>query len=398
MTSPQFQINKEYEDLVPTLSKEEFAQLESSIQTNGLYLPIVINEENIILDGYHRFKICDKSGIQIKTILRTFENKLLEKKFVILCNLDRRHLNDFQKAELGKPLLEINQELAKKNMSKGGKGESIDSPLGRVTDHTAKQIGISGKSFERSLKIIDKAPEDVKEKLRAGEKTSISKEYQKILKLEKKQKRQQELSKTEVNLPEGVLLFNKPFQELEIKDGTVSLIFTDPDYSNNNVSVYSDLGKLAMRVLKEGGSILVYVGHYMLPEAIEALKKSGLTYHWIISVVHSGPSALMFNKKVLVGYKPMLWFTKGKYQGEHVKDVVHSEFQGKELHEWGQSTKESDYYIKYMTLHNEIVLDPCMGQGTFGISAVKLKRQFIGAEINTQHYENARRLITNGHL
>ena len=62
--------------------------------------------------------------------------------------------------------------------------------------------------------------------------------------------------------------------------------------------------------------------------------------------------------------------------GEFVRDFIQSEFQGKELHEWAKSTVESDYFIKYMTIENEIVYDPFMGQGTFGISAIKLKTEY----------------------
>jgi DNA modification methylase len=47
-----------------------------------------------------------------------------------------------------------------------------------------------------------------------------------------------------------------------------------------------------------------------------------------------------------------------------------------------------------MTIENEIVYDPFLGQGTFGISAVKLNRQFIGCEIDPGHFENAQRLIS----
>ena len=90
----------------------------------------------------------------------------------------------------------------------------------------------------------------------------------------------------------------------------------------------------------------------------------------------------------------MLWFTKGKYDGEFVKDCIRSEFQGKELHEWAQSTVESDYYIKYLTIKNDIVYDPFLGQGTFGISAIKLNRQFIGSELDPDHFKTAQKLLT----
>jgi adenine specific DNA methylase Mod len=73
-----------------------------------------------------------------------------------------------------------------------------------------------------------------------------------------------------------------------------------------------------------------------------------------------------------------------------VRDTIKSEFQGKELHEWAQSTVESDYYIKHLTVENGVVYDPFMGSGTFGISAVKLGRSFIGCEIDDEHFETAR--------
>jgi site-specific DNA-methyltransferase (adenine-specific) len=46
-----------------------------------------------------------------------------------------------------------------------------------------------------------------------------------------------------------------------------------------------------------------------------------------------------------------------------------------------------------LTIENEIVYDPFLGQGTFGMSAVKKKRQFIGAEIDSEHFQTAQRLL-----
>ena len=135
-------------------------------------------------------------------------------------------------------------------------------------------------------------------------------------------------------------------------------------------------------------------GHYAIGTIIPMMEKHGLKFHWPIAVIHSGPSSTMWGYKVMVGYKLMLWFTKGKYDGEFVRDCIKSEFQGKELHEWAQSTVETDYYIEYLTLKDEIVYDPFLGQGTCGVSAVKLGRQFIGSEIDKDHFDNAQRLIT----
>ncbi len=390
-------VNPEYEKLLPKVSTLEYSILKESIKQNGLWVPILVNSEGVILDGHHREHACKALGIPIKYAVREFENKLLEKKFVIECNLIRRHLNDFQKSELGISLLKIEIELAKQRVNQHSFPSNEGKHKGEATELTAKQIGVSRGTFERAKKIIDEAPEETKQKLREGNPhTSITKEYQKLKKVEKRNLRQEEIKKLQVNLPESVTLFNQEFQSVSIPDDSISLIFTDPPYAEEYIHLYEDLAIHASRVLREGGSLICYVGHYAIGKIINMMESQGLEYHWIISVDHSGPSASVFGKGVLVGWKPMLWFTKGKYTPvEFVKDKIKSEFQGKELHKWAQSTVESDYFIKHLTIENEIIYDPFVGQGTFGVSAVKLKRQFIGAEVDAGHFANAERMISN---
>lgn len=386
-------INPIYANLIPKVSESEYAALKESIKTNGLWLPIITNSKGVVLDGHNRLQVCKAVGVPPRYAIRDFSNDLIEKRFVIECNLKRRQLNDFQKAELGIPLLDIEQELAEQRKI-AGQAISSDELKGESRDIVAKKVGLSGTTFERSRKIIESAPEDVKENLRVG-KSSISKEYQKLRKNEKKKIRQDEIKKIQVHLPEKVTLHNIPFQDAPIEPNSVSLILTDPPYHEKYLYLYDDLGEHASKVLRDGGSLICYAGHYAIGKIINMMEKHGLSFHWPIAVIHSGPSASVFGRKILVGYKPMLWFVKGKYEGEFVRDVIQSEFQGKELHEWAQSTKESDYYIKYLTIENEIVYDPFMGQGTFGISAVKQSRQFIGCEIDADHFANAERMISN---
>jgi len=392
-------VNPEYEKLVFPLSTEQYNSLKESIKQNGLWIPIICNAEGVILDGHHRFRTCIELKIKTQAVVREFDNKLLEKKFVIECNLARRQLNDFQKAELGLSLLEIEQELAKirrEEHSKSNKPIRSNELGGQSRDIVAKQIGMSGTTFERARKIIEKAPEEIKNKLRANDaNTSISKEYKNIVKAEKKEKRQEQIKELQVHLPEKVTLHNSEFQKVFIEGNSVSLIITDPPYHEKDLHLYNDLAVHASRVLREGGSILCYAGQFALHKVIGMMEEHGLKFQWPMIILHGGPTTAMWGKKILVGYMPMLWFVKGKYEGDMVRDVVQSEFQGKEMHEWAKSTVESDYFIKHMTIENEIVYDPFLGQGTFGVSAVKLNRQFIGCEINPEHFENAKRIISN---
>jgi ParB-like chromosome segregation protein Spo0J len=54
--------------MVPELSPEEYESLKQSIMKDGLYVPIIVNQNGIILDGHHRYKACQELGIEPKTV------------------------------------------------------------------------------------------------------------------------------------------------------------------------------------------------------------------------------------------------------------------------------------------------------------------------------------------
>lgn len=189
-------LNPGYEKLLPKMSTEEFDELKASIKAEGQHYPIVANEDLEILDGHHRFKACVELGVEPDFEVRKFEDKLFEKKFVIEANLRRRHLTKFQLVELGIPLLEIEKALAKKRQSIAGKvGRNIQLGLApndakpaltksKATAAVARKVGVSTRTFERGKKILEKASEEEKQKLREG-KASISKVYREVVALEK---------------------------------------------------------------------------------------------------------------------------------------------------------------------------------------------------------------------
>ena len=189
-------LNPDYEKLLPKMSDEEFDELKASIKAEGQHYPIVANEDLVVLDGHHRFKACIELGVEPDFEVRKFEDKLIEKKFVIEANLRRRHLNKFQLVELGVPLLEIEKALAKKRQSIAGKvGRNIQLGLvpndakptltkSKATAAVARKVGVSTRTFERGKKILEKASEEEKQKLREG-KTSISQVYREVVALEK---------------------------------------------------------------------------------------------------------------------------------------------------------------------------------------------------------------------
>src|SRR5208337_4418554 len=147
-------LNPEYEKLLPKMSEEEFSELKASIQSEGQHYAIIVNEDLEVLDGHHRYRACMELGIEPDFEVRKFDDKLIEKKFVIETNLRRRHLNNFQLVELAVPLLDIEKALAKKRQAKGGKsGRNEELGLApedaepefktKATEEVAKKAGVS---------------------------------------------------------------------------------------------------------------------------------------------------------------------------------------------------------------------------------------------------------------
>ncbi len=183
-------LNPEYSKLLPQMSEEEFAELKASIKSEGQHYPIIVNEDLEVLDGHHRYRACTELGVEPDFEVRRFDDKLIEKKFVIEANLRRRHLNNFQLVELAVPLLEIEKALAKKRRTKveadsgdleqGLTPEDVEPEFkSKATEAVARKAGVSTRTFERGKTILEKASEDEKQKLREG-KASITKVYTEI--------------------------------------------------------------------------------------------------------------------------------------------------------------------------------------------------------------------------
>jgi ParB-like chromosome segregation protein Spo0J len=208
--------NQEYASLVPQLSKEEYESLKQSIKENGLWMPIVVNNEGVILDGHHRYKACQELGIKepYETVTKEFEDKLHEKMFVIDCNLTRRQLNNFQRTELAlksKPILE---EIVKQNESQGGKGVRIQTPLGRVDQEIGKLAGVGKDTVRRVQTITEKASEEVKQSLRAGQ-MSINEAIKQINEKEQWLQIEKELQILKLKLDNAIKELDKADKEFD---------------------------------------------------------------------------------------------------------------------------------------------------------------------------------------
>jgi 16S rRNA G966 N2-methylase RsmD len=399
-------ISESYAALVPKLATSDFESLKHSIREHGQHIPIIINGQGVILDGYHRFKACQELGKEPKIAVQHFRNEIEEQLFIIECNVNRRHLNSFQRAELAlkaKPFLD---QIAKQNSTSNlptsnGKKGSKYLELGEkgVNQWIGRSIGLSHETVRKAEIILQSEDDDLKQRARRGLFT-INQAYNKIKSFEKRIALLNESARSSLSAEEGkgLKLLQGDFveQSNELPDSSVDLILTDPPYDEGSVPLYGKLARVASRLLKEGGSLMTYVSNFALPEIlVNMLRDNGIKYQWTFAVTHQGGHQLIYQRKIFAEWKPLIWFIRGKKPPEgllvkNVGDLIESQPPDKSLDNWAQSHVEAEFAINNLTLENQIVLDPFMGAGTFGVAAIKLKRQFIGIDIDPEKFELAK--------
>lgn len=167
-------VKEEYLMLVPRPTKEERMALKEDIMLHGQHDPIVINRNGFILDGYTRYEICQELGIEVKYRIQEFETQEEEKRYVINCNVRRRHLNAFQRVGLMYQMYVMEKELARKRHYGVENYDGIKK--GNVGEIIGKTIGVNGLTVSKSVYIMEHATAEIQDKVRNG-KLSIEKAY-----------------------------------------------------------------------------------------------------------------------------------------------------------------------------------------------------------------------------
>lgn len=179
-------INEEYLKLVPRPDPEKRQSIKESIKQDGLHEAIVLNKNNVVLDGHTRIEICNELHIKPRFTVKSFPNEKEERKYVIVVNLKRRHLNTLQNVELTMSLYEqIQSDVLKKqkeNISKTKSGQQ--KPMGSKSETTsvgifANEIGDSRSNVQKAIFVLKNGSESLKNDVRSGVK-SLHEGYQEI--------------------------------------------------------------------------------------------------------------------------------------------------------------------------------------------------------------------------
>jgi hypothetical protein len=171
---------------------------------------------------------------------------------------------------------------------------------------------------------------------------------------------------------------------------SVSLIVTDPPYAWSDLYLYGEVAKFAARVLKRGGLLAAYSGNLYLPKVYDLLGQA-LRYVWTFALTYPEGHYLPCNKYAMRGrWKPILLFGKPPInKTEPTEDKIEGAGPEKDLDPWQQAEAEAAWLVERLSRPGELVCDPMIGTGTTGAAAMKLRRPFVGADIDGMKVETA---------
>ena len=300
----------EYQDFVPDIPKEEYEALKNSIKEKDLHLPIIINQNGILLDGHHRYRACTELGIEPRFEVKTFEDEFEEKEFVIEINLKRRQLPEWEKLELALKLEDIYKEKARiRSLSNlrnvkielsmlpndsvdNNNSDNEDNEEGRVVEIVSKKLGLSPRKIYRYKNVMKNGSEAIQEKVKSGQ-MSIS-YADKVVRRFFDHK----------NIP-------------DLPEGQFDIIVADPPWSydintrgspDEHYDVMTNEDIYNMKVPAADDCILfLWATAPKIKEALQTMEKWGFTYKthlvWIKDKIGTGYYARNQHEDLLIGEK-----------------------------------------------------------------------------------------------
>ena len=189
--------------------------------------------------------------------------------------------------------------------------------------------------------------------------------------------------------PGSVAMHRCDFRDLTVEPSSASLILSDPPYGAEYLPLWKDLGGFAFDALKDGGILAVYSGQTYLPQVMQSLCEH-LDYWWIVAVGHRHDPPVLWHRRVMNAWKPVLIFTKGKPECDLFSDAIRLGTPGaKEAHPWAQPGSEAERFVEAFSSPGDLVVDPFCGSGTTIIAAEALGRRALGCEISEVAHRKA---------
>ena len=175
-------VKKELAELWPPLPLDEFEELKKSLAERGFLEPIVVNENNEVIEGHQRLLAWISLGKKEPPIIRrvnTGGDLAKEIALSVEYNARRRHLVKSELALIVARAFEKIEELtqkkgfAAKHINTSNTETSLEKEsLGKIS----KEVGISKPTLSKALKVVEKGTPEVQRAVEKGE-LSVERAY-----------------------------------------------------------------------------------------------------------------------------------------------------------------------------------------------------------------------------
>ena len=171
-------VDEEFRLLLPTLDKVTFESLEKNILAHGVRDPLVVWND-ILIDGYNRYKICTMHNLPFTTISMEFHSRDEAQNWIIENQISRRNLTPVELSHFRGLYFNAVKRIQGSNNQHTQKSEKPQSEVFHKGFNTAKEIGkkfnVSKTTIERDAKVaealsaIAKISPEAKQKILSGE-------------------------------------------------------------------------------------------------------------------------------------------------------------------------------------------------------------------------------------
>jgi N6-adenosine-specific RNA methylase IME4 len=288
-----FIVDEEFKSLIPPLTEDEHSQLLANVVRDGVLDPFIVwDETGILLDGHHRYSICEENEIEFPKPNRLkFKSRDDAKAWLIKHQFGRRNLQPFQRVELALKLEPLMKDRAKHNQrlscGRGKKGCQKSDNLNPVDTkrELATIAGVSHDTIAKGKAIAEKADEETKQRLREG-KESINRAHAGIIRKEKEKERESKRAadmEAVAKAPdpakiEGVfstIVIDPPWQFTD--EGDVDMFGRGrPDYATMTIEEIAAL-PVGERAANDA-HIYLWITNRSLPKGFDLLDKWGFRY------------------------------------------------------------------------------------------------------------------------
>lgn len=237
----------------------------------------------------------------------------------------------------------------------------------------------------------------------------------------------------------NIKIYNKDCIEAmkEMPNNSVDLIVTDPPYNLGNFMIDRDtnlskmrdnffatagwdnmdykewkksmdkLFRQASRLIKDGGTMIVFMAIINVDVIINLAEKYGF-YYKTTGIWHkTNPMPRNMNLHFINSTETWIYFTyksrTGTFNndGNVLHDFIETSVTPNSERKYGKHPTQKpealiSHFIKILSNEGDCVLDPFMGSGTTGIVCKRLKRDFIGIELDEAYYNMANKRIQEG--